>query len=483
MSIDTASAIIGQRIRTARLQAGIMRQSDLAALLGVSQQTFSRWESNKQTPNSNHLRKVEQVLKLEPGSLDPIEDFTFRAAVSFDLAFPLESLTPTSFERFCTAALEHYYQGTARVHRVGDVGHTQGGFDILATEIASGKTTGFQCKRVREFGPNKVRKAITAASTTLNLGVLLLSRVASPQARDEVNKYDGWELWDIEDISRMVRQLPKVHQVALVDTYFPRQRFALLGQYEAGPWQSIHDYFPPKTNGDRVFSQEWTHVGRLKELTELSEATSRAHGVVMVTGPGGLGKTRLVRAFVDAELAGDNSRDIHFVAQGSEVSPNDLETLGTQKKIIVLDDAHNRLGDRGTLRCLLAYASNNKNQTQLLITTRPYGTEAVFDTAINTGIMADSIKLVNVRGLKYEQTLELANQALNVFGGSVDKAQSIAQMTQDCPLFTVVAAYIVSKKPMALFHRDDDFRETICRFRSMLTPLYRSILTPRTGAC
>ncbi len=96
----------------------------------------------------------------------------------------------------------------------------------------------FQCKRVGEFGPQRVRDAIAKHTVGATKKVLLLTNIASPQARGVVNDYPDWEIWDREDISYKIRQLSIDDQVRLVDIFFRGQRFALLGVNEAGPWET-----------------------------------------------------------------------------------------------------------------------------------------------------------------------------------------------------------------------------------------------------
>ena len=67
---------------------------------------------------------------------------------------------------------------------------------------------------------------------------ILLARVASPQARQAILEHKGWDLWDKEDISREVRDLPGDEQRRLVDIFFRGQRMALLGSDTSSPWQT-----------------------------------------------------------------------------------------------------------------------------------------------------------------------------------------------------------------------------------------------------
>jgi len=140
-----------------------------------------------------------------------------------------------SFERFCQTLLEKLYP-EATVHAVGGLGHSQEGADI---EVAfpDGTRHSFQCKRVDQFGPAKIEKAVAEHTKQATKKIIVLARVASPKARDAVQMHCGWDIWDKEDISRRVRQLSIEQQVQLVNTFFPQQRFPLLGKTADGRWQ------------------------------------------------------------------------------------------------------------------------------------------------------------------------------------------------------------------------------------------------------
>lgn len=60
---------VGRRLREARLRAGFERQEDVAALLGVSRELISYWETGQRRPGAAHLQKL---CRLYGRSLDEI---------------------------------------------------------------------------------------------------------------------------------------------------------------------------------------------------------------------------------------------------------------------------------------------------------------------------------------------------------------------------------------------------------------------------
>lgn len=58
----------GQKIKEARLAAN-MTQAELAEAIGKSQETVHYYEINRHAPRLEPLRRIAQVLGLDPGQL------------------------------------------------------------------------------------------------------------------------------------------------------------------------------------------------------------------------------------------------------------------------------------------------------------------------------------------------------------------------------------------------------------------------------
>src|SRR5262249_18214894 len=108
---------------------------------------------------------------------------------------------------------------------------------------ADGRRVGVQCKREQQFGPQKVAKAIGAAELEVDESVIALARTATANARFEVDKHDGWKLWDQADVSRQVRQLAPESALQLVRPYFPSHVEAFLGIRPASPWMAVDEFY------------------------------------------------------------------------------------------------------------------------------------------------------------------------------------------------------------------------------------------------
>lgn len=180
-----------------------------------------------------------------------------------------------------------------------------------------------------EFGPEKVKKAIKDQTIAAKKKHLLLSRVASPDARGEIKRVRGWDLWDQVDITRVFRTLPKREQVRIADIYFPTQRFALTGELAAGPWQTVEAFFAPQLVEGRVFNQRWELVGRITELNGLARAFADPSVLaVSLIGRAGDGKSRVLRTALDGFASQYPGIRVVVASPTEEISAKSLEDLG-----------------------------------------------------------------------------------------------------------------------------------------------------------
>jgi transcriptional regulator with XRE-family HTH domain len=449
----------GQLLMAARLNAGVAQQSDLALRVGVEQQTVSRWELGKSRPKPGKLNEIIAVLQiLERNELISAAGYAIESEpqATFDQPWPVDALSPTSFERFCADFLARMFS-EADVHRYGDQGHKQHGIDIEAI-FPDGRVFVFQCKRHTAFGPQKIAAAVKEMTKNAERKVILLAGIASPQAREAIKQYSGWELWDIEDITRLARKdLAKVDQLSLVDSFFAGQRFALLGELEPSIWRSPDEFFAGMSELHGGFSHAWEIVGRESELDKLKAfATSQSPAVVLLTGNGGAGKTRVLREFARRNSEDKSLPPLYFLSRETLTSKA-LDQLGKDRKLLVCDDAH----EREDLGLLLDYVANASNNARLVLSLRIYGMTHVKQQG--RSLTLSDMPEVRLPKLTRANGEELAKQAIAFYGGDQQNAQQLAAFTLDCPLATVVGARVLSsgKSVPAFLLGEEAFRAAL----------------------
>ncbi len=452
----------GEHLLQLRQVRGIGTQGELAKLLGVKQQTVSRWEAGTSRPRADEIPGIAAALKVDPRQLLVFAEQAPEAAVtvSFDRPLPLHALTADSFERFSLDFIATLYP-SEQVHPAGKAGHKQFGLDIEVT-FADGAVHTFQCKREADFGPAKVSRAVAAHTAEAEKKCLLLSRVASPLARAEVRKHANWDLWDQEDISRRVRSLARVEQHRLVDIYFPGQRFALLGQSEPGPWLTVHEFFAPHLAEGRIFNQRWELVGRAQELSELDRALGDSSVVaVSLVGPAGGGKSRVLRSALDAYTDAHPGVLVRMISPTQEVTAKSLEELGLGDKLLIAEDAH----DRNDIGQLVRYVADERNRARLLLVYRPYWKGIIDRELGQLGLTGALVRSVTLGTPSKADAAQLAAQVLSTHSSSTDAAQAIAELAYDSPLAVVVGAQLVARERVhpQLFGSNDEFRVAVLK--------------------
>jgi len=454
---------LGEYLLSLRARRGLSTQDELARLLGLKQQTVSRWEAGSSRPRRDEIPKLAALLQVDVIALSHAAGYATEVATgSFDRPLPLAALNPDSFEFFSLDLLATLYREQAVVHPAGKTGHKQYGIDIEAV-FPDGTAHTFQCKREAQFGAAKVRDAIKSQAIPAKKKYILLSRVASPDARKAIRSARCWDLWDQVDITRIFRTLPKVEQVRIADIFFPSQRFALTGESAAGPWITVEAFFAPQLAEGRIFNQRWELVGRVAELGLLAAALADTDVVtVSLIGRAGGGKSRVLRSALDSFATAHPEVLVRVASPTEEITAKHLEDLGIAGKLIVVDDAHDRRSDLGQL---IRYAADVRNHARLLLVYQPYCTDEVQRELASFGITGNLTATVTLAKPTKQDAKELASQVLTKHGAPTHAASAIADLVYDSPLAVVVGSQIVAKEQVhpELFGSNDEFRAAVLK--------------------
>jgi len=284
-------------------------------------------------------------------------------------------------------------------------------------------------------------------------------------------------MWDARDVSQRVRELSIEQAARLVHHHFgPAWRDAFVGVAGPTPFVTLQEFFEAFMDSRRLFNHAWSLVGRERQLIQLEEFLgSDGCRVALLTGRGGIGKTKVLQAMVE-RIPRVSGYEVRFVAEGVPLTPESAEVLPARACLLVVDDAHRR-EDVGQL---LYVARQRSQPTKLLFSTRPYGLDHLSSLLAQAGFDPREIARIDeIRELGREDVVDLARQALgHEFAEFADR---LAAVTWDCPLVTVVGGRLLAEKqlPLDLLERDEDFRQTVLgRFRDAMIGQVSSRLDP-----
>ena len=439
-------------------------QADVARQLGLRQQAISTWERGASRPRLSQLPQLCGLLDLEPatvrsaGEYDPPSSPTSHPRLG---VLPFEQLSDEAFEAF----VRDLYRGLhpdLEVTRNGSTGFKQFGVDVFAT--GTDTRLGIQCKHEKRFGRADVRKVVEEVQSEADItsGLIALSRpTASPGARLEVREHPGWLLWDGEDLTARVRDLPKETQLRLIDAYFPRLREPFLGIPAPTPWLTVAEH-EPALAGRLGYDRQFSLIGRVDELERLSQLIADHERIVLVSGRGGIGKTRLL-----TELArGESARPVRFAAKGP-ITAEMFELLPDGAPVVVLDDALNL---DSSAESLVAGIRAARPDATVVLSIRPRREPELLAQLSIAHASANKIR-VEVSDLSITQAEDLAREALGTTA-SQWTVEQLARVGYDCPLLIVIGAHLIKEGhllPESLPGGGDLREEILTHFADVLT--------------
>ena len=370
------------------------------------------------------------------------------------------------FEAFCEEFISRLPDVT-ETHRYGRTGSRQRGIDIFA-DLDNGEKWAFQCKQWKKFTKTDAKRAIQKTSYEADRFILMLSRQATSGVRDACDHHHNWDVWDVGDISRKVREL-KMHSGAkLVEAHFGAPwRKAFLGLHGLSSFVTPTEFFDRFSNAAALFNHAWELVGRSHHLRQAHEfVESPEQKIAILTGRGGIGKSKILHEFADTFDDEHKGLALWYAAEGVPLTQDSADDLPFKPCVVVVDDAHRR----EDLPALLALIRQRPHATKLVLTCRPQGVDYLKSQLSQGGFdVREVAELPNVKELSREEVITLGRQALGPeFAGL---AERLAAATWDCPLVTVVGGQLLARRAIApeLLERDEEFQDTVLiRFRDIL---------------
>ncbi|MXX25387.1 MAG: hypothetical protein F4Z82_08100 [Caldilineaceae bacterium SB0668_bin_21] len=370
------------------------------------------------------------------------------------------------FEAFCEEFISRL-PGVKETHRYGRTGSRQRGIDIFA-DLDNGERWAFQCKQWKKFTKTDATGAIQKTSCTADRFILTLSRQATSGVRDACEKEPDWDVWDVGDISRKVREMEMHSSSRLVEAHFgPSWRKAFLGLHGLSSFVTPTDFFHPFSKASALFNHAWELVGRSDHLRQAHEfVESQEQKVAILTGRGGIGKSKILHALAESFDNEHKGTALWFAAEGVPLTPDGADYLPFNPCVIVVDDAHRR----EDLPTLLDLTRQRPHMIKLVLSCRPQAIDYLKSQLTQSGFdVHERVVLPDVKELSREEVIELGRQALGP--EFIGFAEKLAAATWDCPLVTVVGGQLLAKRAIEpeLLERDEEFRDTVLiRFRDIL---------------
>ena len=337
------------------------------------------------------------------------------------------------FEAFCEELISRL-PGVKETHRYGRRGSNQRGIDIFA-DLQNGERWAFQCRQWQRFTKTDARNAIRNTSYTADRYILTLSRPASSSVRDVCDSHSSWDVWDVGDISRKVRELDMHSGARLVEVHFGAPwRRAFLGLQGLTSFVTPAEFFRPFLNRSALFNHTWQVVGRSDHIQQVHDfIESQQHKVAVLVGRGGIGKSKILHALADTFHTGHQRKSLWFAAEGVPLTQDGADHLPYESCILVVDDAHRR----SDLPALLALSRQRPHVTKLILSCRPQSIGYLKSQLTQCGFDVSEVAVLpDVEQLSREEVTELGRQALGSEFAYL--AEHLAAATWDCPLVTVV---------------------------------------------
>lgn len=318
------------------------------------------------------------------------------------LGLPYHSvLSWQAFELFCADLL--YKSGEFdSIQNYGTTGYAQKGIDILARH--DGEVWAFQCKRVKRFTPSEFDRLMAETIFEAARYVLIVSFAPSTALMDRVAANPKWILWSASDLDRRVENLGS-DAFELVTLYFGRDwARSFLGKAAASVFLSPERFFAPFAQTNSIVSLDGPFINQVDALSKLNDFLSSSdHRALVLTGPIGTGKTKLLYEFTSA-LNKEQQRRIVFVREGSVLDDSVMEDLSSEASVVIVDDPA-RVTRLDNLMSHLARSGNAK-----LILGALAGSEVNAAYQLQAFGMAPSSIVVGpaIKPLKRAEAMELA---------------------------------------------------------------------------
>ncbi|MEE6283200.1 AAA family ATPase [Georgenia sp. MJ170] len=360
----------------------------------------------------------------------------------------------------------------AEVERWGVPGDKQDGIDLLG-RYSDDVTAAWQCKHLRRLTPALVRRAVRELTFEGAVEIYLVyADIATAAARNEIKQHTGWRLWDRRDLTAMLRVLPPQSRRDILEEFWGSATRRHFFESPEDAFVSMETFTRVRLNPEAVLNDLGTLSGRASELAAMREAMDRDgdgyRPVVLVVGPGGRGKSRLL---TDAlrELRGERpGLTISCLAPGHLFSASAMTELVIGPSVVVIDDAHQA---PEALAALLAFA-RSRLDVQLVLTSRPSGLRRLTEQTIQAGFTPSQYLTVPVGELSRVEAERLVKELTDDMNLAFGLRAYLAGQAEHSPHVAVITTNLIRRGELtASLAFDAGLRQTILnRYREVLAP-------------
>ncbi len=376
-----------------------------------------------------------------------------------------------SAHRFCTDEVKH----VARLQRWGRPGDKQDGIDFEGA-WSDGKSAAWQCKRQKSLTVADVDEIVKKCTFKADSYYLTFSDAASAAVKKHIKKYPEWDILDRDGLRTLLDDTPLHRQRQVLDaTWGVAYRKRLL----RSPGEDA--FLLPSAaaelrNARDLLNDVGPLVGRSEEIDRIEQLVGDPQvKVVVVSGPGGRGKSRvLIEALIRLEQS-DRSRPVLVLSQGRSVDRTAIEELPHTPAVIAVDDAHLSLSTQ-TLLHTYAHATPG---TKLLLTTRPGDVRDLLAGLAASGF--DQVPEVVLQPFERRQAIDLVRSLCA--GLNVDYAfrSHLTQQATHSPHIAVIALNLIRTRELSglqLLRSHDLKRAVMNRYRDIETEPIATFSSP-----
>lgn len=290
---------------------------------------------------------------------------------------------------------------------------------------------------------------------------LVLGNEPIPAVRTFVDPRPKWQLWGVSELSvKFFNEVPRLKQIEILKRFFPERSAALIARLFPQHDDLLipaEQFFGKWLGEERLFSHRAGLVARQQSLQALHDFVEDPElQACILSAAGGVGKTRLLRAFGDTFEKKHPAKKLYFVDPSAVagVGSDRLRAAGKNELVLVQDDAH-----RAEVLRPDVTATVIEKEGKLLFSTRPQAVEALKAWLADAGVEHSRIKVIVLPALDRTALVALATEILPA--RLHREAEPIVERSQGSALIVSVAARLLAAGKFTEFLNSPDFQQAV----------------------